>query len=492
MEENRRVRKRDRYKRLITVGEACVLIAVELVLFGLMWYRDYEVTLTLPFWRRGNWAVIGMYGIIIILFTKLYGGYRVGFFRLLDIVYSQLLALVCANVVGYLQLCIICRDYVNPVPLLKVTGLETIVILIWIFACRFLYAKMYPPRHLLLVYGYKTPIEFIDKINARKDKYVIEDRIHVSEGEQAIKEKILQYDGVIICETKAYIRNELVKYCFEHSIRSYVVPKLSDIIILGAEPIHLFDTPILLSRNQGLTGDDMIIKRIMDVICGFILLVIASPFMLISALAIWLYDRGPVFYKQDRLTLNGKVFKIIKFRSMKMDSEAGGAQLAKKDDDRITLWENGSESCILMNCHSFSTYSRVICHLSDRDLRDRRSPSFIKDIPEFDYRLKMKAGLTGYAQVYGKYNTTPRDKVKLDLTYYEQYSIWLDLKLMLLTVKIMFQKETSEGIASNMTTALRDGEKVQIPSPVNVKPEGLDESEDAFYDLGKTVQKTDK
>ena len=336
MEENRRVRKRDRYKRLITVGEACVLIAAELVLFGLMWYRDYEVTLTLPFWRRGNWAVIGMYGIIIILFTKLYGGYRVGFFRLLDIVYSQLLALVCANVVGYLQLCIICRDYVNPVPLLKVTGLEVIVILLWIFACRFLYAKMYPPRHLLLVYGYKTPMEFIDKINARKDKYVIEDRIHVSEGEQAIKEKILQYDGVIICETKAYIRNELVKYCFEHSIRSYVVPKLSDIIILGAEPIHLFDTPILLSRNQGLTGDDMIIKRIMDIVCGFILLVIASPFMLISALAIWLYDKGPVFYKQDRLTLNGKVFKIIKFRSMKMDSEAGGAQLAKKDDDRIT------------------------------------------------------------------------------------------------------------------------------------------------------------
>lgn len=317
MEENRRVRKRDRYKRLITVGEACVLIAVELVLFGLMWYRDYEVTLTLPFWRRGNWAVIGMYGIIIILFTKLYGGYRVGFFRLLDIVYSQLLALVCANVVGYLQLCIICRDYVNPGPLLEVTVLEAIVILIWIFACRFLYAKMYPPRHLLLVYGYKTPMEFIDKINARKDKYVIEDRIHVSEGEQAIKEKILQYDGVIICETKAYIRNELVKYCFEHSIRSYVVPKLSDIIILGAEPIHLFDTPILLSRNQGLTGDDMIIKRIMDLVCGFILLVIASPFMLISALSIWLYDRGPVFYKQDRLTLNGKVFKIIKFRSMK-------------------------------------------------------------------------------------------------------------------------------------------------------------------------------
>ena len=213
----------------------------------------------------------------------------------------------------------------------------------------------------------------------------------------------------------------------------------------------------------------MIIKRIMDVICGFILLVIASPFMLISALAIWLYDRGPIFYKQDRLTLNGKVFKIIKFRSMKMDSEAGGAQLAKKD--------------VLKGDMSL---------VGPRPERPEIAELYKKTFPEFDYRLKMKAGLTGYAQVYGKYNTTPRDKVKLDLTYYEQYSIWLDLKLMLLTVKIMFQKETSEGIASNMTTALRDGEKVQIPSPVNVKPEGLDESEDAFYDLGKTVQKTDK
>ena len=490
MEENRRVRKRDRYKRLITVGEACVLIAVELVLFGLMWYRYYEVTLTLPFWRRGNWAVIGMYGIIIILFTKLYGGYRVGFFRLLDIVYSQLLALVCANVVGYLQLCIICRDYVNPVPLLKVTGLEAVVILLWIFTCRFLYAKMYPPRHLLLVYGYKTPMEFIDKINARKDKYVIEDRIHVSEGEQAIKEKILQYDGVIICETKAYIRNELVKYCFEHSIRSYVVPKLSDIIILGAEPIHLFDTPILLSRNQGLTGDDMIIKRIMDLVCGFILLIIASPFMLISALAIWLYDRGPVFYKQDRLTLNGKVFKIIKFRSMKMDSEAHGAQLAKKDDDRITPVGKWLRKLHLDELPQlFNVLKGDMSLVGPRPERPEIAELYKKTFPEFDYRLKMKAGLTGYAQVYGKYNTTPRDKVKLDLTYYEQYSIWLDFKLMLLTVKIMFQKETSEGIASNMTTALRDGEKVQIPAPVNVKPNGLDEAEDAFYDLKKTVNK---
>jgi exopolysaccharide biosynthesis polyprenyl glycosylphosphotransferase len=483
MGENRRVRKRDTYKRLITSLQGAVLLGVEMFLFGMMWYNYYETTLELPFFRRGNWAVVGMYGIIIFLFTKLYGGYRVGFFRILDIVYSQLIALVCANVVGYLQLCLICRDYVNPVPLVRTSLLEVVVIIVWIFACRILYAKMYPPRHLLLVYGYKTPMEFIEKINARKDKYVIEDRIHVSEGEQAIKEKILQYDGVIICETKAYIRNELVKYCFENSVRSYVVPKLSDIIILGAEPIHLFDTPLLLSRNQGLTGDDQIIKRIMDIVCATILLIVASPFMLISAAAIWIYDRGPVFYRQDRLTLNGKVFKIIKFRSMKIDSEEHGAQLAKKEDDRIT-----PVGKVLRKLHLdelpqlFNILKGDMSMVGPRPERPEIAELYKKTFPEFDYRLKMKAGLTGYAQVYGKYNTTPRDKLKLDLTYYEKYTIWLDIKLMLLTVKIMFQKETSEGVSANMTTALReDGKPIQVPSPVNVKPEGLDESEDAFY-----------
>ncbi|MFR5029547.1 MAG: sugar transferase, partial [Coprococcus sp.] len=167
----------------------------------------------------------------------------------------------------------------------------------------------------------------------------------------------------------------------------------------------------------------------MDLVCGFILLIIASPFMLISALAIWLYDRGPVFYKQDRLTLNGKVFKIIKFRSMKMDSEAGGAQLAKKDDDRITPVGKWLRKLHLDELPQlFNVLKGDMSLVGPRPERPEIAELYKKTFPEFDYRLKMKAGLTGYAQVYGKYNTTPRDKVKLDLTYYEQYSIWLDIK----------------------------------------------------------------
>lgn len=485
MEENRPVKKRDTYKRLITFSEGIVLLAVEVYMFGIVWYRYYSDFIDIPFWRRGNWAVIGMYGLIVFLFTKLYGGYRVGFLRIIDVLYSQILSLLCANVVAYVQLCIICRDYVRPLMLIYLTIVEIIVILVWVFVCRFLYSIFYPPRQLLLVYGYKTPVEFIDKINARKDKYRIADRVHVSEGEKVLKEKILQSEGVIICETKAYIRNELVKFCFEHSIRSYVVPKLSDIIILGAEPIHLFDTPLLLSRNQGLTGEDMIGKRLMDIICALILLILASPFMLIIAVAIKLYDGGPVFYKQKRLTLNRKEFMILKFRSMRMDSEEQGAQLAKKHDDRIT-----PVGRIIRKLHLdelpqlFNILKGDMSMVGPRPERPEIAKLYEKEFPEFSYRLKMKAGLTGYAQVYGKYNTTPRDKVKLDLTYYEHYSIWLDIKLILLTFKILFQKENTEGIESNQTTAIRV-EKGKRTEPVKTvlpeKPVDYDESEDAFY-----------
>ncbi len=473
--ENRRVRKRDTYKRIITFLEGVVLLAAETYLFAVMWYTEYADKIQLPFFRRGNWAVIGMYAMIIFLFTKLYGGYRVGFLRVMDVLYSQILALVCGNVVAYIQLCIICRDYVNPMNIVEIAFTEIIVMVIWVFLCRFLYRKCYPPRHLLLVYGYKTPTEFIDKINGRKDKYIIDDKIHVSEGEDALKEKILQYDGVILCETKAYIRNELVKYCFEHDIRSYVVPKISDILLLGSEQIHLFDTPLLLSRNQGLAGEDVIFKRLLDIIVSLLLIVLSSPFMLIISLAIKIYDGGPIIYKQDRLTYGGRVFKIMKFRSMRMDSEDNGIQLAKKHDDRITPVGRVIRATHLDELPQlFNILKGDMSVVGPRPERPEIAELYRENFPEFDYRLKMKAGLTGYAQVYGKYNTTPRDKLKLDLTYYEKYSIWLDIKLILLTFKILFQKENTEGIDENQTTAMRVDDKTGIKHPKG-------EPDDDFY-----------
>ena len=427
-------------------------------LYAMIWYGYYSGMMPkkLQFYRRGHWAVIAMYVLVLWLFIKLYGGFKVGYLRLFDVIYSQFLSLLCANVVLYFQVCLLTRDYVTPMPLLMMTGVQAVVILLWVFICRILYMKLYPPRNLLLVYGEKTPVDFINKVNARKDKYFIQKKIHVSEGMEKIKAAIAECEGVMICETASHPRNEVLKYCFIHSVRTYVVPKVTDLMLIGSDEMHLFDTPLLLSRNQGLTGEQQAVKRIMDIVLSIIACVLASPFMLIIAIAIKIYDRGPIIYKQTRLTKDGKEFEIYKFRSMGVDAEKGGARLAMKNDSRVT-----PVGKVIRNLHLdelpqlFNILKGDMSFVGPRPERPEIFKQYEQQFPEFAFRLKVKAGLTGYAQVYGKYNTTPRDKVKLDVAYIEHYSIWLDFKLMLLTFKILFQKENTEGVEENQTTALK-------------------------------------
>lgn len=456
------MKKRERYKKLITAMEALVLILIHTYFYAVLWYSCYSQMMPerLQFYRRGHWAVIAMYVLVLWLFTKLYGGFKVGYLRLFDVIYSQLLSLLCANVVLYFQVCLLTRDYVTPVPLLAMTAVQVVVILLWVFVCRFLYMKLYPPRNLLLVYGEKTPVDFIRKVNARKDKYFIQRKIHVSEGMEKIKEAIAECEGVMICETASHPRNEVLKYCFIHSVRTYVVPKVTDLMLMGSDEMHLFDTPLLLSRNQGLTGEQQAVKRLFDIVLSLIACVIASPLMLVIAIAIKAYDGGPVIYKQIRLTKDGKEFYIYKFRSMGVDAEKGGARLAMKNDSRVT-----PVGKVIRNLHLdelpqlFNILKGDMSFVGPRPERPEIFKQYEENLPEFAFRLKVKAGLTGYAQVYGKYNTTPRDKVKLDVTYIEHYSIWLDIKLMLLTFKILFQKENTEGVDENQTTALKTEHK---------------------------------
>ena len=163
--------------------------------------------------------------------------------------------------------------------------------------------------------------DLIHKMNSRKDKYDISGKVHISVGEEKIHQMMQDYDGVIIWDLHSTERNRYLKYCFAHSVRCYVSPKISDIILMGSERIHLFDTPLLVSRNMGLAVDQRAAKRVMDILISGIGIIITSPIMLIIATAVKAYDRGPVFYFQDRLTLGGKPFKICKFRSMCVDSE---------------------------------------------------------------------------------------------------------------------------------------------------------------------------
>ena len=231
------------------------------------------------------------------------------------------------------------------------------------------------------------------------------------------------------------------------SERPATTSKISDILIKGAENIDLFDTPILLFRNFGLTFEQKFVKRLMDIVLSFLILVVTSPFMLLVALAIKLYDGGPVMFRQERCTIDGKVFKIHKFRSMIVDAEKEGKSIPATDNDpRITpvgrfIRKTRLDELPQMIDILIGNMSMV----GPRPERIEHVEKYTEEIAEFEYRLKVKGGLTGYAQIYGKYNTTPYDKLKLDLMYIQNYSLLLDIRLILMTVKIMFMKESTEG-----------------------------------------------
>lgn len=401
-----------------------------------------------------------MYLLIIFFFTKVMGGYNVAYFRIADIYLAQTLAVVASNLVGYLQICIVGREYMDAEPIILLTIGELLVIFPLIFIIRYFFVRLYPPSKIIVIYGEYSPKDLIEKINSRKDQLNVCAMESVKVGYEALYLKIMEYEAVVLCDLPSEIRNQILKFCFDQKKRTYITPKLSDIIITGAEKVHLFDTPLMVARNQGMTIEQRFLKRSMDIILSIVTIVLTSPLFLLIAASIKLYDHGPVFYTQERVTRDGKRFQIIKFRSMRVNSEKEGARLAKKGDDRITPIGK-----ILRRIHFdefpqiFNIFLGDMSFVGPRPERAEIAEEYERIVPEFGFRLKVKAGLTGYAQIYGKYNTIPYDKLKLDLTYVENYSIWLDMKLLLLTIKIIFQKENTEGVDQSQKTAAKKTSK---------------------------------
>lgn len=440
-----------RYKRLIKFLSAAVVVALETGIYGFIWTFHYNQMMDFPFWRRGNWLMIALYAILLLFFEQMYGGFKVGFYKKWNVIYSQILSLVLVNGITYLQIALLDKAF-HPITVMgAMTLAEIAVAVIWAFGFQFLYSRLFPQRRMLLVYGDRPAFHLMQKISTREDKYQICNIIHYNQGLDAIMELVPEYDAVIIGDIPAHERNQLLKRCFGLEIRTYTVPKISDIINRSSDDLNLFDTPLLLSRNEDLKIEQVFCKRLMDIIFSVAGLIVSSPFFLIIAVLIKATDGGSVFYKQTRLTKDRKEFMIYKFRTMIQDAEKDGhARLASEKDDRILPVGRFLRATRLDELPQLINILKgEMSVVGPRPERPELAAEIEEELPEFAYRLKVKAGLTGYAQIYGKYNTTSYDKLKLDLTYIRNYSFFLDLKLMIMTPKIMLMKESTEGVIEN-------------------------------------------
>ena len=445
----------EQYKRLIRFCTSIVILVVEVGIYWITWETYFSEAAGTPFFRKGDWLMMAVYSLMLLFFSRMYGGLKIGYLERGNVLYSQVLSVILVNMFTYLQIALLAKGFLNPLPFLLMFIVQVMAIGIWTYLANRLFEKLFPPRQMLLIYGNRPSLTLMDKMNCRKDRYQIKGMAHIENGLKIIEQMISEYDAVVICDVPSSIRNPILKYCYGQRKRVYMTPKISDILVRSAEDINLFDTPLIMSRNGRMSIEQAFFKRVMDIGIAGIVCVITLPLMAVTALAIKMQDGGPVLYKQKRLTLEGHEFYVYKFRSMKVDAEKDGvARLASAEDNRITPVGQFIRKVRLDELPQlFNILKGDMSIVGRRPERPEIAKQYEAEIPEFEYRLRVKAGLTGYAQIFGKYNTTPYDKLKMDLHYIQNYSLMLDVKLMIQTVKILFMKESTQGIAMGQTTA---------------------------------------
>lgn len=444
-----------RKKDLILYAAKFVLLLGTTALFGLVWMIYYAERIHSPFHGKGNYVVCVLYAVMYFVFGRLYGGFQVTTSRVTELVYAQYVAIIFTYGMMYIVVCLLSYKFVQPLPLISAAlgcmGFASV----WALFANKLNLRLFPPRRTLVVYDCIEKSYAVEQIEKLTWKFRVTESIGMVAGMDVVIEAVERSEVVFICGVVSSERNTILKYCIQHDIPAYIRPKIGDLLVSGAKRMHLNNLPVLYCERNRTSAWYAAIKRAIDIFASLLALIITGPLLLLVAVCIKAYDRGPVFYKQCRLTKDGKTFDIYKFRSMRQDAEQDGvARLASQNDDRITPIGHFIRKVRVDELPQLlNILHGEMSLVGPRPERPEIAEQYEQEIPEFALRLQAKAGLTGYAQVYGKYNTSPYDKLQMDLMYIASQSIVQDLKLMFATIKILFLQESTEGVADGQETA---------------------------------------
>ncbi len=422
------------------------------------WIKYFNPYVPTPFFKLGNYFLAAVLLFTYVGFVKIYGGFLVGTSPVSDLMFSQIISIAFLQAVAYVIFSLLSYRLVSVVPFIIMFFAFSAFAVVWVLVIDFIYFKLHAPKKTIVVFNNVDSYQSIKGIRDIKKRFRV---IRTVNSEKTSLDELYEYmksvDAVFLCGVPSDYRNEVVKKCIATGKIAYVKPKISDTIIRGGRTIQLMNIPVYRCKRSDASLIYQLGKRTADIVFSLVALVLLSPLMLIVAAAIKAEDGGPVFYRQTRLTLNGKQFKIIKFRSMKTDAEKDGvARLAEDNDDRITKVGRIIRKLRLDELPQLlNILSGSMSIVGPRPERPEIAKEYEESIPEFSLRLQTKAGLTGYAQVYGKYNTPPYDKVQMDLMYIANQSFSEDFRLILMTLKIMFVPSSTEGVDKKQRTAMR-------------------------------------
>jgi len=443
-------------KNMVKKSYKIICILTAFLSSSALWYYNLS-----PYWEEDytGYMTLFLVGVLFCItywvFAKMYQAPKIGIYRLTELTYFQLLAFTIADAILFVESVIwfhgleklMIRSFVICL------GTQMMITVLSIFVHNRLFARYDVARKVMIVYGNEHYHSLVKKMKAKKFRYNIVGCYSDDTPMEQLKAQIVECESIYLYETSEQLKKDLVYYCDGIGKDIYLTQSVDDLITMGFDISHTFDTPFIRTKRMPVKWYYPFVKRTFDIVASLLACIVLSPIFLLVAIAIKLYDGGPVFFTQDRAGKDHKVFKIYKFRSMITDAEADGMRRATSNDERITPVGK------LIRAIRIDELPQLINILKGdmsivgpRPERVELDEIYTKQMPEFALRLKVRGGLTGYAQVFGKYNTTPEDKLKLDLLYINQRSVLLDLKLILYTIKIMFVPESTEGFEEDETT----------------------------------------
>jgi exopolysaccharide biosynthesis polyprenyl glycosylphosphotransferase len=408
------------------------------------------------------------------MLANIYGRYDIGKRKSKPIIYSLFLSTMFTDVIALLMLSIMNTNSAKnttfsverPFLLLPIIILQFVVIWIFTYFGNYLYFKIFDPDRCVIISSSERSMnEILRGVRKYKLQYRVERVADYKDPE--LKKYISDVDTVIIYNVPINERTEILEYCYQNMKNVLFNPEMHDIIETNSKQIIVDDISMLGSFSKGFTLEQRVLKRAMDIVLSVIVIIITSPILLVAAIAIKAEDGGKVIFKQNRATRYGKIFQIYKLRTMKEDS---GTYALMENDSRVT--KVGS----LLRKYRIDELPQFINVLrGDMSVVGPRPEmlanifNYTNEMPEFEYRLRVKAGITGHAQIAGRYNTTPKDKLILDLSYIEEYSFWLDVKLLFQTIIVLFKKDSTaafttdkEYVSAEQYEKLVKGEKVDF------------------------------
>ncbi len=391
-----------------------------------------------------------LYLVVFLAFASTYRCFNIGLAHYRELVFTYFLATVTTNFIIYFVLSLIAKMMLPPLPLFLMLLVQWGAGLVLYGGADLLFSYLHPARNAIVICSVNAAeLATIEKFSSLKEHYAISELCFETEPLDTVLQRVAPYSTVILGNIDNRLRLEVTEYCFEQNKRLFYIPTVQDIIYHNAHETFIGDSLAYRCRNTTFTLEQLVIKRAMDIGFSLFGLVLTSPLMLLAALAIKLWDGGPVFFRQVRYTRNLTQFTLIKFRSMIVDAEKDGAQFTTEHDPRVTPVGRVLRRLRIDELPQFFNILRGDMSLvGPRAERIENVDYYCELYPEFRYRMKVKAGLTGYAQIYGKYNTSYEDKLKLDLLYIENCSIVQDLQLLFLTLKVLALPESTEGFAS--------------------------------------------